>query len=380
MAAFAFPSRVLVGANTALQTASLLQSLRLRAPLIVTDPYLVNTEAVKTLQTSLNAPVFKDTIADPTTDSVGTLVKAMKSQRFDCVVAIGGGSPIDTAKAGCVLATHGGHMRDYKAPFQMNLPALPLVAIPTTAGTGSEVTKFTIVTDSESNEKMLCIGTSYMPLAAIVDYTLTLNMPKSLTAHTGIDAFCHAMEAYVSKRHNAFADDLALKSIERISKSLAAAFHSSDPWARENMMLASMEAGMAFSSSSVTLIHGMSRPLGANFHVPHGLSNAMLAPAVTRFSLPGAIQRYAQVARVAGWAGAADSDVAAAASVPRALARWNVELDVPTMRQYKLDETLFAGAVTTMALNALASGSPANNPVVPSAEQIGALYEQIFAE
>jgi len=334
---------------------------------------------VKELATSLNSPVYSDTVPDPTTDSVDKLVAFMKQNRFDSLLAVGGGSPMDTAKAACVLYSHGGSMRDYKAPFQMNEPALPLVAVPTTAGTGSEVTRFTIISDTATEEKMLCAGYAYMPVAAVVDYTLTMDMPQSLTAHTGIDAFCHAMEAYVSRRHNGFSDDLALKAVERIARCLTSAFTQGDAPSREGMMLASMEAGLAFSNSSVTLIHGMSRPFGVAFHVPHGLSNAMLAPDVTRFSLPGALARYARVSRVAGWGTDADSDALAAAKVVEALQRWNDELRVPTMRQYKIAPEAFKARTSKMAKDALASGSPANNPVQPSQKQIEELYERIFA-
>jgi alcohol dehydrogenase class IV len=381
---FALPSRLIIGGGSLAQAGPLLKSLRLRRPLIVTDPFLAASPMLGALQASFEGspppPVFADTIADPTTESVDRLVRRIKSGRFDCLVAIGGGSPMDTAKAASVLSTHGGRMRDYKAPFQMHEPSLPLVCIPTTAGTGSEVTKFTIVTDVDTNEKMLCIGFAYMPLAAIVDYQLTLSMPKRLTADTGIDAFCHAMEAFVSRRNNPFSDDLALSAVRRIAKALPGAYHTSDPWCREHMMLAATEAGLAFSSSSVTLIHGMSRPLGAQFHVPHGLSNAMLAPLVSQFSLSGAIPRYAQVARAAGWAGATCSDDAAALAVPRALLNWNRELGVPSMQAFGIDNAKFLSSVPKMVSDAMASGSHNNNPVVPSSGQIEALYRDIYGE
>lgn len=176
-------------------------------------------------------------------------------------------------------------MKDYKAPFAMDDAATPIVAVPTTAGTGSEATKFTIVTDTQTGEKMLCIGLCYLPVAAIVDYEFTLTKPWRLTADTGIDALCHSMEAFVSRKRNPFADSFALQSLQAIGSSLrTACTEPENHEARERMMLASTQAGIAFSNSSVTLIHGMSRPIGANFHVPHGLSNAMLAPLVRHTS------------------------------------------------------------------------------------------------
>ena len=170
-----------------------------------------------------------------------------------------------------MLHTHGGVMRDYKAPFLMDEPSMPIIAIPTTSGTGSEATKVTIITDSATDEKMLCVGVAYLPIAAILDYELTLTKPFRLTADTGIDAVCHAMEAFVSAKANPFADGLALSAMEKLGGALYTACHQpSDAVAREAMLLGSCQAGMAFSNSSVTLIHGMSRPLGARFHIPHG--------------------------------------------------------------------------------------------------------------
>merc|ERR1711972_878576 len=164
---------------------------------------------------------------------------------------------------------------------------------------------------------MLCIGAAYMPLAAVVDYEFTLTKPFRLTADTGIDAMCHAMEAYVSRKANPVADTFALEALRKIGKSLRTACHDGKKHeAREAMMLASTRAGIAFSNSSVTLIHGMSRCIGANFHVPHGPSNAMLAPIITKFSVPGAVDRYADVGRSLGFCGPAASNADAAAAVP----------------------------------------------------------------
>ncbi|MFC6047962.1 iron-containing alcohol dehydrogenase, partial [Methylobacterium hispanicum] len=223
---------------------------------------------------------------------------ALRSGEHDCVVGFGGGSPMDTAKAVAVLARFGGAMQGYKAPHLQDAPGLPIIAIPTTAGTGSEATRFTIVTDSETDEKMLCIGLAYLPVAALVDYELTLSKPRRLTADTGIDALTHAIEAYVSKRANPFSDGMALSAMRAIAPNLRRVWTDpGDRAAREAMMVGATQAGIAFSNSSVALVHGMSRPIGAHFHVAHGLSNAMLLPAVTAFSAPAALARYAACAR-----------------------------------------------------------------------------------
>ena len=191
------------------------------------------------------------------------------------------------------------------------------------------------------------------------------------------------MEAFVSKKRNAFSDGLALTAINRIATSLRIACEEpNNPLARESMMLAATEAGMAFSNASVTLIHGMSRPIGAMFHVPHGMSNAMLAPLVTSFSLPGAVSRFAQVSRAAEFApltGTSDED--AAAALPIGLYNLCKDLKVPLLSQFGpqgIAHERFQSVIPKMARDALASGSPMNNPLVPTAEQIEGLYKDIF--
>ena len=225
----------------------------------------------------------------------------MREGDYDSLVAIGGGSSIDTAKGMSVLYANGGRMRDYKVPNEIPQAGPPVVAIPTTAGTGSEVTRFTVITDTETDEKMLIAGLACCPAAAIVDYELTLTMPLRLTADTGIDSLTHAIEAYVSRRANPFADGLAKNAMGLIARNIRTACAEPDNRAaREAMMLGATTAGMAFSNASVALVHGMSRPIGAFFHVPHGLSNAMLLPEVTAFSAPAALDRYADCARAMG--------------------------------------------------------------------------------
>jgi alcohol dehydrogenase class IV len=202
-------------------------------------------------------------------------------------------------------------MRDYAVPATVS-SGLPVVAIPTTAGTGAEVTRAAVITDTQTQEKMLCMGLGLVPVAALVDYELTLSMPRRLTADTGLDSLCHALEAYVSRKAHPFTDSVALTALASISQHLRTA--CDDPQnlpAREAMMLAATQGGIAFANASVTLIHGMSRPVGALFHVPHGLSNAMLLPEVTAWSVSHAPQRYAQCARVMGLAGPDDSDAQA---------------------------------------------------------------------
>jgi alcohol dehydrogenase class IV len=271
-------------------------------------------------------------------------------------------------------------MRDYKVPSPIPKMGLPVVAIPTTAGTGSEVTRFTVITDTETDEKMLIMGLACTAVAAIVDYELTLTMPFRLTADTGIDSLTHAIEAYVSRKASPFTDGLALAAIEVIARNLrVACFEPDNRQAREGMMLGAMQAGLAFSNASVALVHGMSRPIGAFFHVPHGLSNAMLLPEVTAFSAEAALQRYARCAVAMGLADDSEGHQSAVARLIEGLRALNSELKVPTPAAYGIDRKRYFDLADTMARQALASGSPGNNPRVPTAEEIIELYGRVYA-
>jgi alcohol dehydrogenase len=325
------------------------------------------------------AAVFDGTVPDPTTESLDRGVDAVHAHNADCIIGFGGGSPMDSAKALAVLASQGGPMRKFKAPHNYSGPALPIIAIPTTAGSGSEATQFTVITDSDNDEKMLCPGLSFLPVAAIIDYELTMSMPPRLTADTGVDALAHAVEAYVSRKANPISDAVSLSAIGLISGNLRRAYHDGDDHeAREAMMAASTQAGMAFSNSSVTLVHGMSRPIGAHFHVAHGLSNAMLFPAVTAYSVSGAQARYARCARAYGVADPSTSDASASRAMVDALTELCHDLDVPTPQSYGIDHDAWAQLTPLMAEQAVASGSPANNPVVPSREDIERIYSQVY--
>ncbi|MDQ2802339.1 MAG: iron-containing alcohol dehydrogenase, partial [Pseudomonadota bacterium] len=313
-AAIAAPRLLLVGGGTVGQVVEVLGKFGLSRPLVVSDPIMVRTDLIRRCldplaAAGITAEVFSDTVSDPTDTVIEVGAEIIATGSFDCLIGFGGGSPIDTAKAMTILAAGGGHMRDYKAPAQADRGALPIIAIPTTAGTGSECTRFTVITDTERDEKMLIAGLGALPVAAIVDYELTYTVPARTTGDTGVDSLTHALEAYVSKRANPFSDALAVSAMALIGAHIRAAYaEPRNAAAREGMMLGATQAGLAFSNSSVALVHGMSRPLGAHFHVPHGLSNAMLLPAVTRFSVGGAEVRYADAARRIGLADAADHD------------------------------------------------------------------------
>jgi len=381
---FVAPRQMLVGGGAVGRIAEVLGTFGLSRPLVVSDPVMVGTRLIARVleplaRAGIQPMVFSDTVSDPTDTVIEAGATEFGRGDFDCLVGFGGGSPIDTAKAIAILAAGGGKMRDYKVPVQADRGAVPVIAIPTTAGTGSECTRFTVITDTERGEKMLIAGLGALPLAAIVDYELTFTVPPRTTADTGVDSLTHALEAYVSKRANPFSDALALSAMSLIGRHIRTAYREPrNAVAREAMMLGATQAGLAFSNASVALVHGMSRPIGAHFHVPHGLSNAMLLPAVTRFSIGAAESRYADAARRIGFAELADSDAAAAAKLVAGLEGLNRELAVPSPAAYGIDDTVWHGRLELMAEQALASGSPANNPRVPGKEEIVALYREAW--
>lgn len=384
VANISFPRFLKLGPGAVEDLGSVLTDLNVERPLLVTDAFMVGNGSaerlVKIIEAAGKTPaVFSETVPDPTTDSLQAGLDAAASHTADAIVGFGGGSPMDTAKALAVLSQQGGVMRDFKAPRVYAGPALPIIAIPTTAGSGSEATQFTIITDVATDEKMLCPGLSFLPIASIVDSELTMSMPPRLTADTGVDALTHAIEAYVSKKANPISDGLALSAMKTIGQHLLRAYRDgSDREAREAMMHASTQAGMAFSNASVCLVHGMSRPIGAHFHVAHGLSNAMLLPAVTAFSIPGARARYADCARQLGAAERSDSDEFASNKLIEFIDTLCADVEVPRPSTYGVDRERWENLIPLMAEQALASGSPSNNPVVPAADEIAELYRAVY--
>jgi len=378
------PPIIKVGGGAIAEASRVLEQLGVRHPLIVTDPVLERMGLAGSLRqqiekAGLACGIFSETVPDPTSGAVAAGLQAFVQGGHDGLVSLGGGSPIDSAKAIGILASNGGRVSDYKVGHRIPSKGPMHLAIPTTAGTGSEVSRFTVITDSDTNEKMLIAGASLVPNAAIVDFELTLSMPKRLTADTGTDSLTHAIEAYVSRKANVFSDVFALAAMKTIWANLLTVFHEPDNRrARESMMLAATQAGMAFSNASVALVHGMSRPIGAHFHVPHGLSNAMLLPRVTAFSVKGAESRYAECSRTMGVASESDSDAQAGKKLVDALFAQNEALDVPTPKKFGIAEEKYFSVIPIMAEQALASGSPQNNPRVPTKAEIEEVYRQIW--
>jgi len=382
MLTFHVPGAIVCGGGALTELGAQLRRLQVRRALLVTDAFLVRTPLVARVEGQLREAgvavrVFDGVQPDPTEENVMAGLARYREFGADVVVALGGGSPIDCAKAIAMLTANPLPLSRYMGRHKVPHRGAPLIAIPTTAGTGSEATKVTIITDTANDVKMMILDAHLVPTVALVDFELTLSMPAPLTAAVGVDTLTHGIEAYVSRLASPITDPIALACVENVARHLETAWREpSNREAREGMMMAALQGGMAFANSSVCLVHGMSRPIGALFHVPHGISNAMLLPAVTRFSLPGAVRRYATVAHTMRWTGGAESDEAAAEALVRGLEALNLRLQIPRLREHPLmGEEKFNRLLEKMAQDALASGSPQNNPVIPSAAQIVELYQ-----
>jgi len=369
--------------------------------LLVTDAFMVSTGVAGEIASILEdaglvVAVFDGVEPDPTDAAVDEGRAALNAHEADVVVALGGGSALDAAKTIAVRGGNPGPLRQYMGYQQLVGAGLPVIAIPTTAGTGAEATRVVVITDTSTDTKMMLLDDRLCPTVALVDVELSATMPRPLTAHVGVDTLTHGIEAYVSAKATDETDPLALACVERCGRHLQAAWQDgSDLEARAGMAQAAYEGGAAFANASVCLVHGMSRPLGAVFHVPHGLSNAVLLPTVTAFSLPGAPERYADVARALGLvggdpgadatggpgadAGGAGVTAAAGEALLRGLEDLNRRLEVPRLRDLPgVTREAFDAALAKMAEDALASGSPDRNPVVPTAEQIEELYRRAW--
>lgn len=361
---FIMPRRIITGAGALEAAAPELGRMGKKA-MIVTGKVMVKIGNCAKVEEVLKGQdvdytVYSEIIGEPTDVMIENGLKQYQAEGCDFLVAIGGGSPIDSMKAIGALVEKGGSICDFFGrTIESKMP--PMAAIPTTAGTGSEATQFTIITDTKRDVKMLLKGGVLMPDLAVCDPQFTMTAPPKITASTGLDALCHAMEAYTSRKAQPMSDTFALSAVKRIFKYLPRAFHNGDDTeAREEMAVAALEAGVAFNNASVTLIHGMSRPIGALFHVAHGLSNAMLIKECLGFALEGAYDRFGDLGRAIGAAPAGDSDQEAAEKFLAAASALVEELETPTLEEYGIDREAFASQIKKMAHNAMESGSPAN--------------------
>ncbi|PGW52441.1 iron-containing alcohol dehydrogenase [Bacillus thuringiensis] len=381
---FRMPKSVLYGRNSLEKLGEQSKKLGKRA-FIVTDTIMEKLGYVEKCIQQLNkksitVSTYNKVDAEPTNIHVLEALALCKEEKCDFIIGIGGGSCIDAAKAVAVLYTNGGEVEDYvQKDIEIENNPLPLIAIPTTSGTGSEVTSVAVITNKKTDVKMMMKHPSFIPKVAIIDPVLTSSLPPQITAATGIDALCHAIEAYISKVSQPLTDVLALSAIESIMKYLCIAYEDGrNMEAREAMMIASLQAGIAFSNASVTLVHGMSRPVGALFHVPHGISNAILLPTVLEFTKTSAMKRLAKIGRSLNKDLYSNSDEEVADYTLGEIKKLCFDLRIPNLKEYGIDEIEFENAISKMASDAIESGSPANNPRVPSYDEIKELYRECF--
>jgi alcohol dehydrogenase class IV len=384
-AIFDTPSRILFGAGSRFRLSEELRRIPVSRTLLVTDQRLQESGIIQDFEERLKregieATVFSEVQPDPSDQNVAAGLECLRGCNADAIVAVGGGSVIDAAKVIGIASTNRQPLSAFQGYGKIPKRGLPLIVIPTTAGTGSEVTKAAVITDTQRRVKMMMLDVNLMPRIAIVDFELSLTMPPDLTAYVGVDTLVHGIEAFVSKRSNSMTDPLAMSCIQLTARNLVTAYREPDNRAaREAMALAACQGGMAFSNSGLCLVHGMSRPIGAVFHLAHGLSNAVLLTTVTRYSLPSATERYARISHEMGFCESSVSDKRACETLIQGLEDLNTQLRIPKLRDaLKTDRSVFESHLRKMADDALASGSPQNNPVVPSADEIVELYREAW--
>ena len=351
--------------------------------MIVTDKVMIDLGNCAKVENALKSQgveytIYSDIAGEPTDLMIEKGLTQYKEENCDFLVALGGGSPIDSMKAIGSLVKNGGNISDYMGKvIDVEMP--PMVAIPTTAGTGSEATQFTIITDTKKDIKMLLKGKVLIPSLAVIDPQFTMTAPPKITAATGLDALCHAVEAYTSRKAQTLSDTFAMSAVKRIFKYLPVAFHDGkNEEARVQMSVAALEAGIAFNNASVTLIHGMSRPIGALFHVAHGLSNAMLMKECLGFALEGAYDRFADLGRAIGVATQEDSDQTASEKFLDAVVALTEELETPTLAEFGIDKERFFEVIEKMAYDAMDSGSPQNTQREITQADVEAMYRNLW--
>lgn len=382
MSEFIIPKRIISGENALASSAKYISETGKKA-LIVTGKIVVTLDIFKQLtdilkENSVEYEIFTEITGEPTEIMINKGVEAYKKAECDFLIGIGGGSPLDSMKAIGILVACGGEISDYMGKtIETQLP--PMIAIPTTAGTGSEATQFTVITDSKKDIKMLLKGSALIPDIAIVDGTQTKSSPKSITASTGLDALTHAVESYTSRKVQPLAEPYCIAAVQKIFKYLPVAYNNGDDIeARNELAIAALQAGIAINGSSVTVVHGMSRPIGALFHVAHGISNAMLLEKCMRFAVDGAYNRFAVLGRAIGVAKEDEDDKISAEKFIEALGNICRICEIPTLEKYGIDKGRFFEVMDKMANDALASGSPANTIKEVTKGDILYLYKSLW--
>ncbi len=378
------PGTMIYGRDSFEEVGVYAKKLGARA-LIISDPIMDSLGFVNQCNTllttqGLHVVSYLGVTTEPIDSFVTEGLNILQAENCDVIISLGGGSCIDTAKAIAVVATNGGYIGDYmKMQKVADQTSIPHIAIPTTAGTGSEATDAAVITNTKNDIKMMIKQPAFMPTIAIVDPMLTITSPPAITAATGIDALSHAIESYLSRLAHPYSNVLALSAMELIVNNILKVYeHGDDIDAREAMSLGSMQAGLSFSNASVALVHGMSRPVGALFHVPHGISNAMLLPAVLEYSKDACVDRLAELGKFFDNEGKYLTQEELADLAIVSIKEMCKIMNIGNLQQWGIDKDAFYAAIPKMAVDAIASGSPGNNPKVPTHEELMELYKMAY--
>lgn len=384
MIAFYSPQTIHFGFDTLEKVGQEAKDLGSKA-LLITDEMMNKVGYVETCQNYLQevnvaATVYQGVNSEPNDKHVYEALQLYKENDCEFIISLGGGSCIDTAKAVSVLVYNDFQVEKLlEKDLTIENEPVAHIAIPTTAGTGSEVTDATVITHTETDVKMMMKRPIFLPKVAIVDPNLTRSCPQGVIAGTGVDAFCHAVEAYISKKRHHMTDTLALSAMKLIINNIESAYNDEGNLAsKEAMSLGSLQAGLAFSNASVCLVHGMSRPIGALFHVPHGISNAMLLPVILKYNKSAALDEMATLGKMFKPERTLTEKEDLAQYAIEQIEKLVKRLNIPNLKGWGIDEQAFKESLNKMATDAIASGSPANNPIVPSKEEIIELYLQCY--
>ena len=377
---FKLPTRIEYGVGAAGKLAESVQALGFQKVLIVTDKGIETcgllSAIVDQLATAkLEFDTFSEVESNPKDHNVHAGTKMAKGLQADCLVAIGGGSPIDCAKAIAVLATHGGAVRDYEGKGKISGNVLPLIAIPTTAGTGSEVTFSSVITDTGEGFKFTLKHPCIAPRIALLDPQMTITMPPGLTAATGMDALTHAIEGYTARVSEPLADAVALYAIELVAKYLKiAVFKGNDMEARAGMLLGSVLAGIAFSHSDVGSVHCIAEALGGKYDTAHGVCNAVVLPTVMEYNMDYCRERYARIASAMGIS--FDSTADGARRAVEAVKQMAVDLNLPTFGSFGVE----AADIEELAFKSFVNGSNEDNPRPMSKDDYLILFNNMMQD
>jgi alcohol dehydrogenase len=375
---FILPTKIRYGVGMVKVLGEELRSLKAKKVMIITDKGLVRAGLIRRVADLVQAEgipfiTYDDIEANPKDYNVESAAETAKNQAVDTIVAFGGGSPIDAAKAVAVLARQGGKVRDYQGKGKIKEDCLPVITIPTTAGTGSEVTFSSVITDTGEKFKFTIKSPAIAARTAIVDPELTLTVPPMVTAATGIDALTHAIEGYTANCTEPLAEAAGLYAVEYIAANIVKAVKDgADIEARDGMMMGSLLAGLSFSHADVAAVHCMAEALGSIYDAPHGLCNAILLPYVMEYNLPAAAAKYARVARAMGID--AQEDGQAAVKGIEYIKQLSKEIGLPGIRALKVDPQDFA----LLAEMSVKNGSNDSNPRAVAKEDYIRLFTAAY--